>query len=403
MTPRDTGRPVTPRDTGRPVTPRDVSWHRARAIAAGAEPLPPVRVSLADALGLVLATGIKAPAALPPADTAAMDGFAIRGEGPWRIVGALRAGQARTAAINPGEAVEIATGAAVPPATDAVLRYEDAGRAAPGEITGRCEPGRHIRRTGGDVSAGETLITAGTRLSALMLGLAASAGLDEVTVRPRPRIAVTITGAEIRAAGLPSPQVTRDALGPAITGLAAALGGHVTRMRYAADGEQRLAAALADDDVDLHVVTGGSSCGPADLLHKVLAGAGAELLVDGVRCRPGHPQLLAALPCGRRVVGLPGNPFAAVAALLTLLAPLLTALSGAAQAPETTVPRPPGAPRRAGLTVLVPARQDEHGRIHLQPSSSPASLRSVAHATHLLAITDSQRATLIPLPTGLVS
>jgi molybdopterin molybdotransferase len=385
------------------VTARDVSWRRARAIAAGAGALPPVRASLDHALGLVLADGLSAPVALPPADTAAMDGFAVRGPGPWRVVGALRAGQARTAVIEPGEAVEIATGAAVPPATEAVLRYEDAGCSARGEITGRPEPGRHIRRTGGDVPAGQSLVTAGTRLTALMLGLAASAGLDEVLIRPRPRIAVTITGAEVRASGLPSAFVTRDALGPAMTGLAGALGGHVVRVRHAGDGEQRLAGVLADDDVDVHVVTGGSSAGPADLLHKVLAGTGAEFLVDGVRCRPGHPQLLAAFPDGRRVVGLPGNPFAAVAGLITLLAPLLTALSGAASAPEATVRPPAGTPRRPGCTVLVPVRRDERGGLRLLPPSSPASLRTVAHASHLLAVDDSDEAVLIALPTGLVS
>jgi molybdopterin molybdotransferase len=384
------------------MTPRDVSWRRARAIAGDIGPLPPVRVSLDRALGLVLADDARAQAALPPADTAAMDGFAVRGPGPWRTVGALRAGQERTAAISPGEAVEIATGAALPPGADAVLRYEDASRPAPGEISGRAEPGRHIRLAGGEVSAGELLVRDGTRLSALMLGLAASAGLDALRVRPRPRIAVTITGAEIRCSGLPSAQVTRDALGPALAGLAQALGGHVVRARYAGDSEQSLAEALAADDVDVHVVTGGSSLGPADLLHKVLAGLGAELLVDGVRCRPGHPQLLAAVPGGRRVVGLPGNPFAAVAGLLTLLAPLLTALSGMTAADDVSVPRPGGVPLRPGQTVLVPVRRDEHGGLRLLPSSS-ASLRTVAHASHLLAVDDSHEALLIPVPSGLVA
>lgn len=385
------------------MTARDVSWRRARAIAAGAAVLPPVRARLDHALGLVLADGISAPVALPPADTAAMDGFAVRGPGPWRVAGALRAGQARWTPVGPGEAVEIATGAAVPPATEAVLRYEDAGRSARGEITGQPRPGQHIRRAGGDLTAGQFLAATGTRLTALMLGLAASAGLDEVLIRPRPRIAVTITGAEVRASGLPSALVTRDALGPAMTGLASALGGHVVRVRYTGDGEQQLAGALADDDVDVQVVTGGSSAGPADLLHKVLADAGAELLVDGVRCRPGHPQLLATLPDGRRIVGLPGNPFAAVAGLLTLLAPLLAAQSGAAAAPEATVRPPAGTPRRPGCTVLVPVRRDELGGLRLLPLSSPASLQTVAHASHLLAADDSDEAVLVPLPTGLVS
>jgi molybdopterin molybdotransferase len=382
---------------------RATDWKRARAIAGDIAPLPPVLARLDQAAGAVLAADLHAPARLPAADTAAMDGFAVRGPGPWRSAAALRAGQVPAAALGAGEAAEIATGAAVPAGTDAVLRYEDARRSPAGEITGPLVPGQHIRRAGTDVRAGDLLITAGTRLTALMAGLAASAGHDEIRVHPRPRVAVTITGAEIRTSGLPSAQVTRDAIGPAIAGLISASGGQVTRVQYAGDDEAALCRALAASDVDVHVVTGGSSLGPADLLHKVLAGAGAGLLVDGVRCRPGHPQLLAATPGGRRVVGLPGNPLAAVAGILTLLTPLLAALSGAASPPETLISRPAGAPRRPGYTLLLPVRQDERGRIRLLPRSSPASLRAMAHASHLLAASDGEQALLLPLPAGIMS
>lgn len=384
------------------MTRQEKSWQQARAIAGDIPPLPPVLTGVDQALGRVLAGDLTAPAGLPAADTAAMDGFAVRGPGPWHVAGALRAGQVRAAAIRAGEAIEIATGAAVPRGTQAVLRYEDASRSPGGEILGPATPGRHIRQAGSDLAAGELLISSGTRLTALMLGLAASAGCDEVRVRPAPRVAVTITGAEVRTSGRPSARATRDALGPAVTGLVGAFGGHVARVRYAGDGEPPLAEALAAGDVDVHVVTGGSSAGPADLLHKVLAGAGARFLVDGVRCRPGHPQLLAVLPGGCRVVGLPGNPFAAVAALLTLLAPLLTALSGAARLPETIVPRPEGAPCRPGHTVLTPVRNRPAG-VRLLPLSSSASLRMVAHASHLLAVDESDQAVLVPLPAGFAS
>jgi molybdopterin molybdotransferase len=234
-----------------------------------------------------------------------------------------------------------------------------------------------------------------------MTGLAASAGCDRVRVRPRPRVGVVITGSEVRTSGLPSASITRDALGLAMTGLIGALGGEVTQVLYTGDSEAGLARALAQADAHLHVVTGGSAAGPADRLHKVLADAGAELLVDGVRCRPGHPQLLARLPGGQRVAGLPGNPFAAVAALLTLLAPLLTAWSGTEPGADVTVPWPDGVPHRADCTMLLPACLDAGGVLRLLPSSSPASLLAVAHASHLLAAGDGDTAVLIPLPAGL--
>lgn len=385
------------------MTPGPMSWEQARAAAGGTGPLPATAARLDQALGAVLAGDLRAPAGLPAADTAAMDGFATCGPGPWRVAGHLLAGQVHRAALRDGEAVEIATGAAVPPGAGAVLRYEDAGRSPCGAITGRTEPGRNIRPAGSDFRAGQVLIPAGTRLSALMLGLAASAGCDEVRIRPRPRVGVIITGGEVRASGPPSASVTRDALGPAMTGLVTSLGAEVARVRHTGDDEEPLARALAQAGTDVQVVTGGSAAGPADRLHKVLADAGAELLVDGVRCRPGHPQLLAVLPDGRRVVGLPGNPFAAVAGLLTLLAPLLVAWSGTGPAADTVVRRPDDAPRRPGHTVLVPVHLDAGGRLRVLRSSSSASLLAAAHATHLLAADDRDAAVLVPLPTGLVA
>jgi molybdopterin molybdotransferase len=385
------------------MRPDAMSWEQARAVAGYAGPLPPVLAGLDQALGAVLADDLRAPAGLPVTDTAAMDGFATCGPGPWRVTGHLLAGQVHGAALRDGQAVEIATGATIPPGTDAVLRYEEAGRSPGGTVSGQSEPGRDIRRAGSDFLAGQLLIPAGTRLTALMLGLAASAGCDEVRVRPRPRLNVIITGGEVRACGPPSASATRDALGPAMTGLAGSLGADVARMGRVGDAEEPLARALAQTDADVHVVTGGSSAGSTDQLHKVLADAGAELLVDGVRCRPGHPQLLAALPGGRRVVGLPGNPFAAVAGLVTLLAPLLAAWSGIVPVADTVIRRPGDAPRRPGYTMLVPVRLDAAGRPRILPASSPASLLAVAHATHLLAVGDGDTAILIPLPTGLAA
>jgi molybdopterin molybdotransferase len=385
------------------VKPAAVTWEQARVVAGDTCPLPPVTVRPDHALGAVLAGDLRAPCGLPPADTAAMDGFATCGPGPWRVTGHLHAGQVHPAALRDREAIEIATGAAVPSGADNVLRYEEAGRLPHGTITGPAEPGRTIRSAGSDFEAGQLLVSGGTRLTALMLGLAASAGCDQIRVRPRPRVGVVITGREVRTSGLPSATITRDALGPVMTALISSLGGEVRHIRYTGDSEAELAHALAHADADVHVVTGGSAAGPADRLHKVLADAGAELLVDGVRCRPGHPQLLARLPDDRRVAGLPGNPFAAVAAMLTLLAPLLTAWSGTQPVAEVTVRRPDAVPRRPDCTMLVPARLDTDGRPRLLPRSSPASLLAIAHASHLLAADNSDTAVLVPLPAGLLT
>lgn len=346
------------------MKPDTMSWAKARAVAGETGPLPSATVPLDQALGLVLAGDLRAPAGMPAADISAMDGFATCGRGPWRVTGHLLAGQVHPVALRAGEAVEIATGAAVPPGTDTVLRYEDAGRSSHGAVTGRHEPERNIRRAGSDFAAGQILARSGTRLTALMLGLAASAGCDEVQVRPRPRARVVLTGAEVGTSGRPSAHLTRDALGPAMTGLLSSLGAQPVGADYPGDSEEALAGALARDDADLLVVTGGSAAGPADRLRKVLADAGADLLVDGVRCRPGHPQFLAYLPA-------------------------------------VTVPCPAGAARRPGYTLLRPVRLDPRQGLQLLPPSSPASLLAVAQASHLLAVGDEDMAVLVPLPTGL--
>jgi molybdopterin molybdotransferase len=111
-----------------------------------------------------------------------------------------------------------------------------------------------------------------------------------------------------------------------LPGWLAALGAEACTPQRVPDTAEALAAALAAAEADVVVTTGSTARGPVDHLHAVLAQAGARLLVDGVAVRPGHPMLLALLPDGRPLVGLPGNPLAAVSGLLTLAEPVLRAL-----------------------------------------------------------------------------
>jgi molybdopterin molybdotransferase len=151
------------------------------------------------------------------------------------------------------------------------------------------------------------------------------------------------------------------------------------------DRAERLVAALSASDVDIVVVTGSSSVGRADHLHAVLAELGAELHVDGVACRPGHPQVLARLPAGGWVVGLPGNPFAGLVACLTLLQPLLGALLGARYADPLTLPLVGAFTPSSETTRLVPVRLSA-GRALLLTGARPARLRAAAEADALAAI-----------------
>ncbi|MGW7482819.1 molybdopterin molybdotransferase MoeA [Nonomuraea muscovyensis] len=378
--------------------------------AAGGRSVPgaPVVVPLVEALGCRLALPLRASVAVPGADVAAMDGYAVGGEPPWRVVGrVLAGGRPYGCPLRAGEAVEIATGAPVPDGTSAVLRHEDAlvrpgaptcaspsapgpasspdpgrdgwagergGAPSPEWVWGRgpLEAGRHVRRRGEDVAEGAVVLEAGVAVTPVVLALAAGLGHDTLPVRPRPAVSVLVTGDEVVHEGVPGPGRVRDAIGPFLPGLVEWAGGRVVASDHLPDGPEPLLRALSPPArlepprpgrtappsppshvgradprlpppppwaragaVRVVVVCGASSKGPADHLRAVLDRLGAEVLVDGVAVRPGHPQLLARLRCGTLVVGLPGNPYAALGAALTLLVPILRTLTGATRAGST--------------------------------------------------------------------
>jgi molybdopterin molybdotransferase len=391
----------------RPVQPADrlatSAWDEARwAAHQVAVPLAASAVPLAEALGTVLAEPVRALVPIPSVDCSAMDGYAVCGPPPWAVVARARAGEGIPAALWSGAACEIATGAPVPSGTRGVLPYEQACRT--GELVdGSVEPGRHIRRRGEECAEGEQVLAAGAVFGPAALGLAAALGYDTVPVRPTPRVAALVTGNELLQRGVPAGGRVRDAIGPMLPGLTAWAGGRLTGTTSLADSATVLADALRASDAELTLVSGSSSRGPADHLRPVLLSLGAELVVDGVRCRPGHPQALAQLPDGRLVVGLPGNPLAAFVAFLTLALPALAGLRGL-PLPELADPPsgPPllGGPGRAGkpdATQLVPVRVRAGQLTELRFAGS-AMLRGLAAADALAVIAPTGQLRLHPLP-----
>jgi molybdopterin molybdotransferase len=339
---------------------------------------------LVDALHGVLAEPLRARVDLPGADRAAMDGWATSGPGPWQVVGRVLAGQRPDGrGLGAGEAVEVATGALVPVGADGVVRAEDgllrdAVLDAPGTDGRR----RHVRARGEECAAGDELLPAGTPVTPAVLALAAATGHDDLVVRPPPVVAVLVTGDELQLAGVPGPERVRDALAPGLPGITTALGGRLSAVRHCGDGAAELDAALRDLgqlDCDVVVTCGMAGPGPADRLRDWLRETGAQVLVDGVRVRPGHPQLLAVLPDGRPLVGLPGNPFAAVAACLTLLQPLLTGLTRATQSRPVTAALS-GWPGDSSVTTLLPVCVGPDGTATPVDFRGPAQLRGLATA-----------------------
>lgn len=424
-------------------------WEIARAVAAEAAtgPLEARRTPLAAALGRVLAAPLTALTDLPSFDTSAMDGWAVAGPGPWRIApqqGGILAGQECAETLPDGRAVRIATGARIPPGATAVLRSEhgtiadaggryeavdtdtdahahtgvggDAGEiptafgasgifgasgastpsdgaSAPSDNTLRASrpvpPGQDIRPRGQECRRGDQLLPAGAVVTPAVLGLAAAAGYDELLAHPRPRVEIFVLGDELLRAGLPHDGRIRDALGPMLTPWFTALGAEVTPPRHLADRAEALYAAIAESTADLVVTTGGTAAGPVDHVHPTLRRLGAELLVDGVEARPGHPMLLARLRSGSRgshVVGLPGNPLAAVSGLLTLAEPLLRTLAGRRTPTPYRAPLADAVHGHPRDTRLVPVTYREDGSAAPLHFSGPAMLRGIAAADALAVI-----------------
>ncbi|MCU7823708.1 molybdopterin-binding protein, partial [Kitasatospora sp. DSM 101779] len=297
--------------------------------------------------------------------------------GPWRPTGRLLAGAA-PAPLADGTAVEIATGAQLPPGATGVLRREH-GRTVQGLLHGEVGPGQDVRPRGQECRRGETLLPAGTRVTGPVLGLAAAAGHDLLAVRRRPTVELLLLGDELLDSGVPGPGLVRDALGPLLPPWLSAAGAEQVGVRRVGDDRDLLRDALRHSPADVVVTTGGTAAGPADFLHAALAEAGARLLVDGVAVRPGHPMLLAALPGGRHLVGLPGNPLAAAAGALTLALPLLDALAGRAEPPTRAEPAAVVLPGHPEDTRLVPVVRTGDGLVPLR-FDGPAMLRGLALA-----------------------
>ncbi|MFI1247022.1 molybdopterin molybdotransferase MoeA [Streptomyces anulatus] len=388
--------------------PPPLSWDRARAAAARAGRAGPpatIRLPLDRALGHVLAEALGALTDLPSFDTSAMDGWAVAGPGPWAFgAGAgLLAGRGPATALPDGAAVRIATGARVPPDTTAVIRSEHAhADEAKGLLHARrpVVAGQDIRPRGQECRSGEQLVPAGTVVTPAVLGLAAAAGYDALPAVPRPRVDILVLGDELLASGLPHDGLIRDALGPMLGPWLRALGAEVSGPRRLGDDAEALREALTDSDADLIVTTGGTASGPVDHVHPVLDALGAELLVDGAAVRPGHPMLLARLPApgqsrgtpdGPYLVGLPGNPLAAVSGLLTLAEPLLAGLAGrpAQDAYRALVhAEVHGHPHDTRLVPVVHRAGRAGGRDHVAPLryNGPAMLRGIAAADGLAVV-----------------
>jgi molybdopterin molybdotransferase len=309
---------------------------QAQILARVGAPLASELVPLTRAVGRVLAEDCAAPFDVPPSDNSAVDGYAVgsadipaRGTRDLVVVGDLAAGSVFEGTLAGGQTLRIMTGAPMPAGADTVYPQEvvqrDGGRVRVGPI----EKAANVRRAGEDVVAGQTVVESGTVLRPQEVGLMASLGAWQVSVRRRPRVALMSTGDEVAEPGSPrrAGQIY-DANRFTLRGAIEQCGGEVSDLGIIPDVRDALRASLQDAAraADLVVTSGGVSVGVYDLVKDVLQELGA---IDfwQVAMQPGRPFAVGRIG-GALFFGLPGNPVASLLSFMLFVRPALYKLAG---------------------------------------------------------------------------
>jgi molybdopterin molybdotransferase len=328
------------------------------------------RVPLRGAAGRVLAEAVVADRDQPPFDRSTRDGFACRaGElqaGALRVAGQMRAGEAwRGGAIGPGEAIEIMTGAAVPPGADCVVMVEHVA-VADGQVSlagarpmaSGLASGENIVPAGAEARMGDVVIPVGRRLGATEIAAAAACGAAVLPVFARPKVAILSTGDElVDVAEKPLAHQIRNSNSYSLAAQVGAAGGEPVILAVVRDDrvetEQAIREALS---CDLVLLTGGVSMGKFDFVEQALVVLGAEFFFTGALIQPGKPVVFGKLP-GAYFLGLPGNPISTIVTFALFAAPLLRALGGESQGgPRFGMARLDEEVRvKPGLTRFLPA------------------------------------------------
>jgi molybdopterin molybdotransferase len=324
-------------------------------------------VPLDAACGRVLAEAIHADRDYPPLARSLRDGFAVRSQdlpGRLRVTGEVRAGVACLRELGRGEAVEIMTGAPVPPGADAVVMLEHAPRDGEWIAAPAAPPGHFIAPPGSEARAGESLLDAGRRMGPAQIALLAAIGRAVVRVYRQPRVAVLSTGDEIvEVSAQPLAHQVRDSNARSLAAQLRRAGALPQILPAARDTLESLRALIERGlDADLLLVSGGVSAGKYDLVERVLSDLGAEFFFDRVLIRPGQPLVFGRVR-ERFFFGLPGNPAATLVTFEVFARAAVQLLSGELE------PRLPIAlaqltadfRHKPGLTRFLPARLSADG------------------------------------------
>ncbi len=312
-------------------------------------PLTSEQVLLEDSPGRVLAEDILADMDIPSFDRSIKDGYAVSSTdvqkvpAVLRVVGESKAGEARLPELSRGEAVQIMTGAAVPPGADAVVMVEDTVPSDSPSVSQQSSfdsrqirvlksvsAGSNISYKGSESKSGEVLATRGRCMRVHEVSLAASVGCSTVEVYRKPRVAIIATGDElVPVEGTPGTNQIRNSNSYSLGSMVQRSGGVPTIVGIAKDSQEdlkeKIVAGLVNSECLL--LTGGVSAGKYDFVETVLEKLGCKFKFDSIAIRPGKPAVFGTVE-NKFVFALPGNPVSAIVTFELFVSPLLSLLAG---------------------------------------------------------------------------
>ncbi|RYU78290.1 molybdopterin molybdotransferase MoeA [Hymenobacter persicinus] len=368
----------------------------SRLVLATVRPQPTETVALTEATGRVLQIALHADRDFPPFHRVAMDGIAVAfaavagGQTEFPIEATQLAGAVPQPLLNPGAAIEIMTGAMLPPGTDAVVRYEDlelreeAGRRIARVLVPPPAAGHNVHRQAADRRQGDLLLPAGVRLGPAEIAVAATIGASTVPVARRLRVAVVSTGDElVELDQAPLPHQIRRSNAYMVRAALLEVGAEAEIFHFNDDQaalRQGLPPLLAT--FDALVLSGGVSKGQADFLPGALQEVGVAQVFHEVRQRPGKPFWFGQQAGGAVVFALPGNPVSTFVNFYQYVRPWLRqCLQPQAPRPELKAQLAASVTFRPRLTHFLPVQLDYSPQgcllAHPQPAGGSGDLASL--------------------------
>lgn len=364
-------------------------------VLAAVHPLPVETRAVADARGMTVRETARATVDIPVFDNSAMDGFAVRhadvadasADHPvtLRVVADIPAGSDADPILAPGEAARIMTGSPVPADADAIVPFEDTVGGLADSLTQTTvlrapRPAAHIRRAGEDLRAGDPVLGPGTLLGPLQLGAIAAAGITDVVVSRRPRVAIVSTGSELVEAGAPLRRGQIPESNSVLLAAMAEAAGAEVDGRTSVDDEggalRDVVDACAAASVDAIVFSGGVSAGAFEVVRNELS---ATMTFSRVGMQPGKPQGFGVLPVAdghsALLFGLPGNPVSAAISFEVFVRPALLALQGrtAIHRPVLRLPASVAWRTPPGRRQYLPAVVDTDAAWSVRPATAGGS------------------------------